>query len=160
MAKTFFVQFGSGNPQSYAGLSPTFITFISEGGTNITGPTISEVGVSTGLYKFSYAPSATFAVVFNADGGAALTDTDRYITGVLDPVSIVDQKIGASVDSFGSTSADPSSLYGLVNRLQELLEGDAGFNKSTGVWTMYNRGSSTILRSKTLTNSVSEVTKT
>ena len=160
MAKTFYIQFGSGNPQSYAGLSPTFITFVTEGGTNITGPTISEIGASVGLYKFSYAPAATFSIAFTADGGSALADTDRYITGALDPVAVVDQKIGASVDSFGSTSVDPTSVYGLLNRIQEILEGDANFSKSTGIWTLYNRGSTTILRTKTLTNSVSTVTKT
>ncbi len=159
MAKTYFLSFGS-NAQLNTGLSPTFITFISEGSTVMASPAITEVGSSTGLYKFAYTPSATFAVVFEADGGSTLDDGDRYITGVLDPISIIDQKLGDLPDSFGSTSVDPQTAIAYLKRIQEFLEGNQTFNKTTGVWDIYSRGSSTLLVEKTLDNSTSSTTKT
>lgn len=160
MAKTFFLKFGSGDPSAFAGLSPTFTTFLSEGGTLISSPAISEVGSSTGIYKFSYAPSATFATVFIADAGASVSSSDRYLTGALDPIAIVDQKLGDTQDSFGSTSVDPSTAIAYLKRIQEFLEGNQTFNKTTGVWDIYSRGSSTLLREKTLENTPSATNKT
>ena len=71
----------------------------------------------------------------------------------------VDERVGVQGDSFGSTLADPTTLTGYMKRVQELLEGDALFTKSTGVWTISSRGSSTLLRSKTLTNTTTSSTK-
>lgn len=161
MSKPYWVQFGSGNPQSFAGLTPTFILFISNGGTAMTPPSIAEAGVSTGLYTFMYEPNATFAIAFTVDGGSSIAaSSDRYITGVLDAVSAVDERIGQTVDSFGSTSVDPSTLLGYVKRIQEFLEGDATFTKATASWQISSRGSSTLLRTKSLTNTVTSATKT
>lgn len=67
--------------------------------------------------------------------------------------------IGSTASTFGSTSADPDSLFGYLKRIQELIEGNQDFNKSTGAWEMWSRGSSTMLRLKTLTNSTTGVTK-
>lgn len=67
--------------------------------------------------------------------------------------------IGTTASTFGSTSADPDSLFGYLKRIQELVEGNQDFNKSTGAWEMWSRGSSTLLRIKTLTNSTTGVTK-
>lgn len=157
MAKTYGLKFGSGDSRNFTGLSPTFVIFISEGATTISGPAITEIA-ATGIYKFSYTPSPTFAVLFEADGGAALSSTDRYITGVLDPISVIDQQLGYSVDSVGDASTDPSTVFGAVKRLQEFDEGDKNFNKSTGVWTNYDRGGTLVIRIKTLTNTASEAT--
>lgn len=160
MAKTYWVNFGSGNPQNFAGLSPTLILFVAEGGTAMTAPTpFAEVGTSTGFYKFTYDPSPTFAVAFIADGGAALASSDRFVAGVLDPISAVDTRVGFSQDSFGSTNVDPATIYGLVKRLQENFEGNATFTKATGIWQVYSRGSSTLLSQKTLTNNTTQATK-
>lgn len=74
--------------------------------------------------------------------------------------ALLPASIGSTASSFGSTSTDPGTIYGYLMRLQELMEGNAVFNKSTGVWDMYSRGSSTLLREKTLTNSSSQATKT
>lgn len=157
--KTYWLRFGSGNPQSFSGLTPTLSTFITEGGTNLIGPTISEVGASTGLYKFIYDASPTFATGFVADGGAALASTDRYIAGVLDPISAVDQVLGFPMDSFGSTSIDPATAFGFLKRALEFWEGNATFIKQTGSWNIYSRGSSTLLREKALTNNTTLASK-
>lgn len=158
MAKTYYLAFGSQNPNTYTGLAPTFTIFSINGISAIAAPGITETPAGTGFYSFSYAP--TMSILFLVDGGASVTATDRYIKGALDPIQAVDDKIGFTSDSFGSTSADPTTMYGYLKRLQELTEGDATFLKSSGVWTLYSRGSSTLLRTKALTNSTTSATKT
>lgn len=157
MAKTYYLKFGSGDPRSYTGLSPTLVIFQSIGGTAITGPTISEVSSGSGIYKFTYGPTASIS--FLADGGSSLANSDRYISGALDPIQAVDEVVGTTSDSYGSTSSDPSTLMGYSKRMQEFTEGDANFNKSTGLWSIYSRGSSTLLRTKTLSNNTTEAEK-
>lgn len=158
MAKSYYLKFGSGDPANYTGLTPTFSIFSAGGMTSISAPGITEAPAGSGLYRFDY--GATASVLFKADGGAGLSSGDRYIIGTLDPIQAVDEKIGTTSDSFGTTSADPTTLLGYAKRLQELQEGNASFNKSTGVWDIYSRGSSTLLREKTLTNSITSATKT
>jgi len=156
--KTYWIQFGSGDPSAYTGLSPSLSIFSAQGLTAITGPAISEAPVGSGFYKFQYGP--TLPIVFVADGGSVLAAADRYVTGTLDPVQAVDEKIGDfAIDSFGSTSADPSTIAGYLKRNQEFNEGDAAFTKSTGIWSIYSRGSSTLLREKALTNTLTSATK-
>lgn len=157
MAKDYWLVFSTQNPQTAAGLSPTFIIFQTSGGTAIAAPAITEPGASTGLYKFSYGPTAS--IVFVADGGSSLDDSVRYITGALDPIQAIDEKVGTTEDSFGSTSVDPGTILGYLKRNLEFQEGDANFNKSTGVWNISSRGSSTLLKQKTLTNTVTQSTK-
>ncbi len=67
--------------------------------------------------------------------------------------------IGSAGSTFGDTTHDPTDLFGYNKRLVELLEGNAAFDKSAGVWSLYSRGSSTLLRTKTLTNATTGVTK-
>lgn len=193
MAKSYFLQFGSGNPASYTGLSPTFTIFSMDGLTAISAPAIAETPSGSGFYKFTYGPTAT--ILFLADGGATLSTSDRYISGTLDPNQVLNEgmtflvqsasfliggmsyliggvtysavgvsailgRIGATTDSFGSTAADPTTLFGYAKRTQEFNEGNASFNKSTGLWDIYSRGSSTLLIEKQLTNTASSATKT
>lgn len=68
-------------------------------------------------------------------------------------------RIGTTASSFGSTGTDPGDVYGFLKRLQELQEGQASFDKTTGIWQIQTRGATT-LRSRTLLNSASSVTKT
>lgn len=157
MAKTYYLQFGSGNPASYTGLTPTFTTFSWNGVTSITPPGITEAPSGTGMYQFIFYP--TFPVVFVADGGAALATADRYVTGTLDPIQAVDEQMGTVADSFGSTAIDPSTVFGYLKRALEFWEGNAVYTKSTGIWQIFSRGSSTMLREKDLANSTSEATK-
>lgn len=159
MAKLYELKFGSGTPTPFTGLTPTFIFFVdTSAGVTAAPPAITEILSGMGVYKFTYGP--TSSITFVVDGGAALSAGDRYITGVLDPIQAVDEKVGGIVsDSFGSTSADPSTLFGYVKRNLEFNEGNATYNKSTGVWDVSSRGSSTLLRSKTLTNNTTQSTK-
>jgi hypothetical protein len=159
MSHKFALRFGSGNPQTSSGLSPTFILFRDETGADRTPPLVTEVGVSSGLYYFNYVPSATFTIFFIADGGPAiLDDTLRYVAGSLDPVAAVDRSLGFAEDSIGTTAV-PSNVFGFVKRINEIWKADATFNKQNGKWEQYAAGTSTLLFSKTLANSTSQVTK-
>lgn len=158
MAKQYYLKFGSGDPVNYTGLSPTFTIFSYNGVTAITAPGITESPSGSGLYGFIYGPS--MSILFKADGGSALAAGDRYIVGTLDPIQAVDEKIGFTTDSIGSTAVDPSTVLGYLKRSQEFSEGNAQFTKSTGIWSVYSRGSSTLLTEKTLTNTTTAAGKT
>lgn len=157
MAKNYDLIFGTGNPATKTGLSPTFLVFANFGGSLITAPVVTEVPAASGHYQFVYGP--TNAIKFTVDGGGTLSDGDRYIVGVLDPVQAVDEKVGTLGDSFGSTAIDPTTLIGYAKRNQEFLEGNAVFTKSTGIWDVYSRGSSTLLVEKDLTNTTTLASK-
>ena len=157
MAKDYWLAFGS-NPQTNTGLTPTFTIFNTVGGTAMIPPGITEPAVGSGFYYFSYGP--TVSIVFLVDGGSGLSDGDRYIKGVLDPLQVVDQRIGTVSDSFGSTASDPTTLFGYEKRALEFNEGNSVFNKSTGIWDIYSRGSTTLLTEKTLSNTTTQVGKT
>lgn len=158
MSKSYGLKFGTGDPRLNTGLHPTLIIFNSAiDGTPLTPPGISEVISGSGIYNFMYGP--TLSIGFLADGGSNLSSSDRYITGLLDPIQAVDEKVGYATDSFGSTGVDPTTIFGYAKRNQEFEEGNAVFNKSSGVWDIYSRGSSTLLAEKTLTNSISLATK-
>ena len=158
MAKTYYLQFGSGNPMNNTGLTPTFTVFSANGISAQAAPGITETPAGGGLYRFTYFP--TFPIVFVADGGGALGVNDRYIAGTLDPVQAVDEQIGTVADSFGSTSSDPATVFGYLKRALEFWEGNALYTKATGIWQIFSRGSSTLLRQKTLANDNTEAEKT
>jgi len=157
MSKTYYLKFGSGDPRTNTGLTPTFVIFSSFGVTALQAPGVTETPASSGLYQFTYGP--TGPIVFLADGGSALSAGDRYISATLDPIQAVDEKVGYNTDSFGSTGVDPTTIMGFVKRNLEFNEGDAVFTKATGIWDIYSRGSSTLLREKTLTNDTTSADK-
>jgi hypothetical protein len=156
--KNYLIRFGSGSPANYTGLSPTMSLFsVVPGYSALIGPTLSEIPTSTGLYTFQYEPLNSIA--FICDGGNTLSSGDRYVVGILDPIQAVDEKVGFSTDSIGTTNIDPPSIYGFVIRLLENLEGDGYFDKTAGLWNIESRGG-TLLRQKTLVNATGNVTKT
>lgn len=159
MTKNYLVKFGSGNPASFSGLSPTFITFYI-GSTfpwlTATPPGISEISAGVGLYTFAYGTSLSIAFV--VDGGNSLSSTDRFVTGILDPLQAIDQKIGFPTDSIGTTNIDPTTALGWLRRNQEFEEGLAYFDKTTGIWSIQTRGATTF-QTRTLTNAAGSVTK-
>lgn len=109
MAKNFIMQFGSGNPATNTGLSPTFSVFkVVPGGGTPTGasaaPGITEIPSATGLYYFSYLPLTSVAFVI--DGGAGLAAIDRYIVNSIDPIQDVDEQltgVGNTLAAYGAT---------------------------------------------------------
>ncbi len=69
-------------------------------------------------------------------------------------------RIGTTASSYGDTAVNPGTLYGFLKRLQEWNEGNSIFSKSTSLWDVYSRGSSTLLAEKTMNDSSGNVTKT
>lgn len=155
--KSYYARFGSGKASTYTGLTPTFTIWNVVGVSAVVAPGITETPAGSGLYRFQW--GTTQSIAFELDGGAALPTSDRYVYGAVDPVDRVDEVIGVIGDSFGSTSVDPSTLVGYAARNLEFNEGNANFSKSSGVWDVYSRGSSTLLREKTLSNSTSTAAK-
>lgn len=68
--------------------------------------------------------------------------------------------VGDSSSSFGSTSIDPTTVFGFLKRAQEISEGNMAYAKNTGVLDFYSRGSSTLLREKQIAETTSQTTKT
>ncbi len=66
-------------------------------------------------------------------------------------------RIGTTGSVFGTNLAEPVDLYGYMKRIQEFLEGDKSFTKTTGVWAVSSRGGS-LLASKIMTNTSTVVT--
>ena len=239
--KDYSIRFGSGDPRTYTGLSPTFLFFtrLSDGAT-LTPPAINEPLTGGGVYHFQY--GTTQAIAFLAD--AATTSpgtTGRYVSGQIDPSDRADEygtsiiAFGATLNAIGTTSiaystslvaigvtslaystslvatgvtitqgltnqgttlvaigntgiaiglttlalsgsgssfigtigstfggstTDPVDLFGFLKRIQENLEGNQTYLKTSGAFSFYSRGSSTLLATKTVVNSVSLVTKT
>jgi hypothetical protein len=154
--KQYYLKFGTGNPSAFTGLTPTFTVFSMGGMTALSAPGITEAPAGSGLYGFQF--GTTQSIIFLVDGGAVLSATDRFIVGGLDPVQAVDQTIGQTTDSYGTTLTDPVSVLGYCKRTQEFNEGNKIFTKSTGIWDIYSRGSTTLLREKTLSNNVTQAT--
>lgn len=102
MAKNYILQFGG---TLFTGLTPAFTVFkVVPGGGNTTAPGITEIPTNSGLYYFSYEPLTSIA--FNIDGGAALSTVSRYITGSLDPIQAVDERVtelGASLNALSAS---------------------------------------------------------
>jgi len=158
--KTFWFKFGSGDPRTNAGLTPTFLIFQNNLGATLTTPGITQPVTGTGFYNFGYSLGSSYSIAFLIDGATtALSSTDRYVSGSLDAVQTVDIPLGFQPDSFGSTSLDPQTMFGYLKRMQEITEGDGTFNKATGTWLLSSRGSSTLLRTKALNNLASSITK-
>ena len=162
MAKTFWVSPADSSAalSAYTGLSPTFTLFVNSAGTTATPPGITESPAGNGVYSFVYGP--TIAIFGQIDWGVGVASSVRYTRVVLDPIAAVDERVGGilnNTDSIGNTAVDPTTVIGWLKRQQEFLEGDAVFTKSTGVWTVYDRGGTLAIAIKTLTNNSTSATK-
>ncbi len=157
--KTYWLTFGNTDPRTYAGLAPTFIQFFDKLGHTLAPPGITTVFAGSGAYQFNYSVGYSTSIYFLVDGATSGMGADiRYIRGVLDPISTTDLLIGYTGSDFGSTSIDPADLFAHAKRTQEWLEGSQSFLKSSGEWSVFSRGASTLLGHKTLTNSTTGVT--
>lgn len=158
--KTYWLSFGSQDPRTYTalGASVSFIQFFDQTGQTLAPPSISEAFTGSGAYKFNYSIGYSQSIWGLVDGGQTLNSSVRYIRVQLDPVDALDLVAGYTGSGIGSTSVDPSDLFGAIKRRQEFQEGPQTFIKSSGIWDVYSRGASTLLVQKTLTSSVSGVT--
>lgn len=91
MAKVYTMQFGSGDPRTFTGLSPTMLIFVrvSDGAT-IAPPSITESASGWGIYQFTY--GTTQPIAFLADAATTSPGTSaRYIVGQIDPSDRADE---------------------------------------------------------------------
>jgi hypothetical protein len=216
-SKIYWLKFGSGDPRPNTGLTPTFLQFYDSTGQTYAPPSITEIkyggATASGVYGFSYliGNSTLNSIYFLAYSITAVSSgitSDKYITGVLDPVLAVDQSvigvstnlsalsstftsfgtsfaaisatilaigntlpsimafnssfIGSTASSFGTSGTDPSTVFGYLKRIQELMEGDQVFFAAGGTLMLYNRtalGTTTLLRTKDVLNTGASVTK-
>lgn len=156
--KNYWISFGANDPRTQTGLAPTFIQFFNALGQTLAPPGITEIFAGSGSYRFQYTAGYSTSVWFLVDGATSGLGSLRYVSGVLDPIDTVDLLVGYTGSSIGSTSVDPSDVFGHVKRRQEFDEGIQTFLKSSGQWSIYSRGASTLLTVKTLTNSTTGVT--
>lgn len=156
--KNYWVSFGTQDPRTYTGLSPTFILFFNHLGQTLAPPGITEVFTGSGGYRFQYSIGWSQSIWFLCDGGAS-AGAVRYIQGALDSSDALDLTVGYTASSFGTTATDPADIFGTVKRLQENLEGNSSFLKSSGLWGIFSRGSSTMLIQKAVTQDTTGITK-
>lgn len=94
--------------------------------------------------------------------GTSITAQAVTILSYLPTLSAVNATIigliGTAASAIGSTSVDPTDLFGYLKRAQEFREGNQTFSKTSGVWSISSRGN-TLLATKTLSNSSTTVTK-
>jgi hypothetical protein len=127
------------------------------GTTNVAlGTTNSALGTTNVALGTTSVALGITAIGYGVTNLAVGTTIQSYLSGASSPWLL---SLGTTASSFGSTSADPVDIYGYLKRIQENLEGNEVYIKSSGVLSISTRGSSTLLATKTLTNSVSLVTK-
>ncbi len=68
--------------------------------------------------------------------------------------------IGTTGATFGGTATDPVSVFGFLKRAQETREGNETYTKADGTLDTYSRGSSYLLIEKTISDNLTETTKT
>ena len=125
-------------------------TLVAIGTTNVAlGTTAVSLGTTTVALGITNVAIGTSAVALGTTILANGTSLNVVVTG-----------LGSTASSFGTSSADPVDLFGYMKRILENLEGNQTFTKPSGSLAIYSRGSSTLLTTKTIANSVSLVTKT
>jgi hypothetical protein len=92
--------------------------------------------------------------------GVTIVSIGNTLLGIGGSFGAIALAIGSTASSIGSTGVDPVDLYGFLKRAQEIAEGNQIYTKATGLFDLYNRGGSTLLREKTITDSSVNTTKT
>ncbi len=129
-------------------------TLIAQGSTLVgIGNTAIALGTTNVALGTTNVALGTTGVALGTTGIAIGTTSVSYLSGI-------DTKLGSTASVFGDSATDPVDVYGYLKRAVEFREGDADFNKNTGVWTVTDRAGLTTIASKTLANTVDNVTKT
>lgn len=137
MAKNYIIQFGQ---SFYPALAPTFTAFqVVPGGGATTAPGVTAVPGATGMYYFSYEPAGSIAFIL--DGATTGLGNARYITGALDPVQAVDERItemgttlvaiGNSLSAMGTSLSAMGGSFGFGASIFALLGSTASSFGST-----------------------------
>lgn len=127
------------------------------------GTTLVAIGTTNVALGTSAVALGTTAIALGITNVALGTSAVALGTTILangTSLNVVVTGLGSTASSFGTSSADPVDLFGYMKRILENLEGNQTFTKPSGSLAIYSRGSSTLLTTKTIANSVSLVTKT
>lgn len=136
-------------------------TLNAYGATNVAiGTSHIAQGVTLGFGQSNIAIGITNI----ASGVTGIGNTLLALGGSLQfGFSSVYSLIGTTASSFGDSTTSPSTLFGYLKRLREFDEGDSTFDKTSGIWDVFNRatitGTTTLLVEKTLTDTADTVTK-
>lgn len=131
-------------------------------GTTLTGFGVSTVAFGSTLMGYGSTLYGYGVSIYTLEQAMAtsLMALGTSVSAIGTSLSSVFLGIGSTASSYGTSSADPVDLFGYLKRIQENLEGNSTFTKLTGAWSIYTRGSSALLISKTVANSSSQVIKT
>lgn len=121
------------------------------------GTTLMAIGTTLTAIGTTGVAIGTSGIAIGTSGIAIGTTILSYLSGTSSPILVA---IGSTASSFGSTSSDPVDIFGYLKRIHENFEGNQTFIKTSGALSVYSRGSSTLLTTKTIANSVSTVIKT
>lgn len=130
-----------------------YSNLISGYSTEIAGYSIQIAGYSTQIAGYS-TQIAGYSTIIGGISNIILS-VSLTLTGSSQIMAL----IGSTLDSWGSSSTDPGTLYGFMKRTLEFNEGNSTYTKSSNSWQIYTRGTS-LLITKTLTDTSTTTTKT
>lgn len=144
-------------------------TSLSALGSTLTG--LGNTAVALGISNFAFGSSIYALGVSNYAFGASnyalgvsnfalgtsnlALGTSIYAFGVTNSALV-----GNTSSSFGTDSADPTTIFGFLKRAQETREGNETYTKSSGSLTISSRGSSQLLATKSISDTTTSTTKT
>ena len=136
--------------------TPSFsIGFVIDGAT--TGLNNLQRYISGNIDTFDSADEIGATCVALGNTNVAIgTTVQSILTGLSIGIYAV---LGSTASSYGTSVTDPVDLFGYLKRIREILEGSQSFNKTSGAWSIYSRGFTQLLASKTLVNDASGVTR-
>lgn len=140
-------QFG----QTLSAMAATLAATASGTTLNALGASLSAMGVS--LSALGTSLPAGFAANATLIGNQGLT-----LIAIGNTQTAQGGLFGDTTSSFGSTSVDPTTMFGFLKRSQEYAEGNRTYTKATGLLDYYSRGSSTLLIEKTITDNTAGTT--
>lgn len=142
-------------------LSASSVTLAAIGLTlTAQGSTLVGIG-NTGIALGTTAVAQNVGLLAQGVTLTALGNTTLAQFGPLGTsLSAIGLLIGSTASSYGSTSTDPSDVLGFLKRAQEFMEGNQVYTKSTGILDFFSRGSTTLLREKTVSDTSTITTKT
>lgn len=129
--KNYSVRFGTGDPRTFSGLSPTLLLFFNlSSGATILGPTFTEGLTGTGIYTFQW--GTTTPIAFLADAATTSPGSGRYVTGQLDPEDRSDE-YGNTLTALGNSNvALSTSLLAIGNTIMSNVGSNASFSVILG----------------------------
>lgn len=126
------------------------------------GVTLNAIGLSlTGFANTAIALGSTGVALGTTAVALGNTSVALGTTGVAIGTTALSYLggIGTPASAIGSTSVNPTDLFGFLRRAQEFMEGNQTYTKATGALQFYSRGN-TLIAQKTVSDTSTQTTKT